>query len=166
MEASTRESCQIKSESHGVVVESVIQDKTETYTYTLHATHDWEFRDITIRANGRKLEVRRTGEVWEVSGQLRSDLQEAYEVDISASPPSNTLPIRRLHLAVGVSADITTAYIRIPELDVVTDPQRYTRISQNEYLYESRDSDFRRTVTVDGEGLVIEYPGLFIREDT
>ncbi|MFV2144347.1 putative glycolipid-binding domain-containing protein [Isoptericola sp. G70] len=30
-------------------------------------------------------------------------------------------------------------------------------------MYESRDSDFRREITVDGDGLVVDYPGLFER---
>jgi hypothetical protein len=59
-----------------------------------------------------------------------------------------------------------TAYVSVPDLTVTTDPQRYTRLSDREYLYESRDSDFRRTVTVDQDGLVLDYPGLFERAGT
>jgi hypothetical protein len=43
------------------------------------------------------------------------------------------------------------------------DPQRYTRLADHEYRYESRDSDFERVVTVDEHGLVVTYPGLFAR---
>uniref|UniRef100_UPI004048F09B putative glycolipid-binding domain-containing protein n=1 Tax=Brachybacterium sp. GPGPB12 TaxID=3023517 RepID=UPI004048F09B len=117
------------------------------------------------RADGRELVVRRTEAGWQVDGEARPDLDAAREVDISVSPLSNTLPIRRLGLAIGESADIVTAYVRVPELDVTTDPQRYTRTGEHEYLYESRDSDFHRYVTVDEEGLVLEYPGLFTREE-
>lgn len=100
-----------------------------------------------------------------MDGELRPDLDGAREVDISVSPLSNTLPIRRLNLAVGESADIITAYLTLPDLTVTFDPQRYTRLSEREYLYESRDSDFRRTITVDDTGLVIDYPGLFERQE-
>lgn len=162
-EAPTREVCQVKSGAHGVAVKSVIQGGVNACTYTLHATRDWEFTDITISISERELKLLRTDQGWEVSGKLRPDLFDAREVDISASPLSNTLPIRRLQLAIGESAEITTAYIRIPELDVTADPQRYTRISENEYLYESRDSDFRRVITVDEKGFIVEYPGLFSR---
>jgi uncharacterized protein len=84
-------------------------------------------------------------------------------VDIAISPLSNTLPIRRLELAVGESAEITTAYVAVPDLTVVTDPQRYTRLADHEYRYESRDSNFKRVITVDEHGLVVTYPGLFVR---
>lgn len=109
--------------------------------------------------------VSRTEMGWQVDGMARLDLDPAREVDISVSPLSNTLPIRRLGLAIGESADIVTAYVRVPQLDVTTDPQRCTRTGEREYLYESRDSDFRRYVTVDEEGLVLDYPGLFTREE-
>lgn len=163
IESRTREMCRIASDESGVHVQSVIRGGGILCTYTIHATSDWIFDRAAVHVGERVLEVRRTADGWKVDGRLRADLREAHEVDISASPLSNTLPIRRLRLAVGESADIVTAYVRVPELDVAADPQRYTRLSANEYLYESRDSDFRRTVTVDDDGFVVDYPGLFVR---
>lgn len=159
----SRESCRIEVGAHGVDVESEITG-AGAGSYTLRTTATWQFTDLVVRAGGRELRVRRTDQGWQVDGEARPDLDEAREVDISVSPLSNTLPIRRLGLDVGESADITTAYVRVPQLDVMPDPQRYTRTGRNEYLYESRDSDFRRLVTVDDDGLVVEYPGLFTRE--
>lgn len=45
----------------------------------------------------------------------------------------------------------------------ITDPQAYTRTAVNLYLYESLDSDFSRQITVDADGFVIDYPGLYSR---
>jgi uncharacterized protein len=84
-------------------------------------------------------------------------------VDLSITPFTNTLPIRRLRLSVGESADIATAYLAFPRLTISPDLQRYTRVSSNEYRYESLDSDFVREIVVDSNGLVITYPGLFRR---
>lgn len=133
--------------------------------WTNHATDSWDFHTLTISSGVRSLTALRSGRGWVVDGELRPDLDGAREVDISVSPLSNTLPIRRLNLAVGESADIITAYLTLPDLTVTFDPQRYTRLSEREYLYESRDSDFRRTITVDDTGLVIDYPGLFERQE-
>lgn len=163
IEQASRERCRIDESARGVRVESGIEGEGAC-SYTLHATPSWEFTALDLRADGLRLAVRRTSQGWKVDGRLRPDLAEAREVDIAASPLSNTLPIRRLGLTVGQGADIVTAYVRVPELTVTTDPQRYTRTGEHEYLYESRDSDFRRRVTVDGHGLVIDYPGLFARE--
>jgi uncharacterized protein len=91
------------------------------------------------------------------------DLKSAVDVDLSITPFTNTLPIRRLQLGVGESAEITTAYIAFPELIISPDSQRYTRLSFERYRYESMDSDFVREIVVDRNGLVITYPGLFRR---
>ena len=55
------------------------------------------------------------------------------------------------------------AYIDVADLTVVPDPQRYTRLDEDLYLYESLDSEFSREITVDFDGFVIDYPGLFER---
>ena len=47
-------------------------------------------------------------------------------VDISETPFTNTLPIRRLGLALGTSADISVAYFEGTELQPWPEPQRYT----------------------------------------
>ncbi|QJU54173.1 putative glycolipid-binding domain-containing protein [Herbiconiux sp. KACC 21604] len=96
-------------------------------------------------------------------GEPLPELDGAIDVDISATPFSNTLPVRRLDLEVGESRDIVTAYIDVPSLHVTPDPQRYTRVEPNVYRYESLDSDFVRDVEVDDDGFVLEYPGLFRR---
>ncbi|NYE20027.1 hypothetical protein BJ991_002055 [Microbacterium immunditiarum] len=111
----------------------------------------------------RSTSIRRERDGWFIGGHRRHDLSGAEEVDISVSPLTNTLPIRRLKLEVGETADIVTAYISVPDLHVTPDPQRYTRLSADQYLYESRDSDFTAIITVDEEGYVLHYPGLFLR---
>jgi hypothetical protein len=41
--------------------------------------------------------------------------------------------------------------------------QHYTNLGSQVYRYESEIRDFVRDLTLDGEGLVIDYPGLFHR---
>ena len=90
-------------------------------------------------------------------------LDGCIDIDISGSPFTNTLPVRRLDLPLGGSADLTMAYIRVPELTVVPDPQRYTRLAPDRFRYESRDSDFVAELPLDADNLVLDYPGLFRR---
>lgn len=162
-DSSTVERCHVSEEDDSVRVSSVIEGFEGECAYELVANSNWAFRALNIRLGDRTLAVTYDDDRWRVNGEPRPDLGEAREVDISVSAFSNTLPIRRMQLAVGESADIVTAYVTLPDLAVTTDPQRYTRVSEAEYLYESRDSDFRRTIAVDEGGLVIDYPGLFKR---
>ena len=85
-------------------------------------------------------------------------------MDFVLTPLTNSLPVHRLALSVGASAEIVTAWVDAPSLEVHPDPQRYTRTGTLTYLFESLDSDFSREITVDQAGFVVDYPGLFARQ--
>jgi hypothetical protein len=101
------------------------------------------------------------------SGESVPGLEGCVDVDISATPFTNTLPIRRLGLAPGESADLSVAYVDIDEMRAWREEQRYTRLKKNSedalYKYESLDSGFTADLPVDTDGLVLDYPGLFRR---
>ncbi|CAM3886674.1 putative glycolipid-binding domain-containing protein [Isoptericola cucumis] len=133
--------------------------------YAMELDTAWVFRALRLRtSSGGELDLDRDDDaMWWVNGAARPDLAEAVDVDLSLSPFTNTLPVRRLDLAVGAAADIVTAYVDGASLAVSPDPQRYTRVDDDRYRYESRDSDFRREITVDVDGFVVDYAGLFTR---
>jgi hypothetical protein len=100
-------------------------------------------------------------------------LQGCLDVDISATPFTNTLPIRRLALHPGESAALNVVYIAIPDLRVSAADQRYTCLEVTadggRYLYESLErgvAEFSAELSVDRDGLVEDYPGLFKRVGT
>jgi hypothetical protein len=103
------------------------------------------------------------------AGRELPQLRGAIDLDLSATPFTNSLPIRRLGLRPGQAAEINAVYVRIPELAVAADPQRYTCLDgpaldgAGRYRYESLDSDFTREIETDADGLVTLYPGLFRR---
>ncbi len=80
------------------------------------------------------------------------------DVDLSFTPSTNTLPIRRLSLEVGQGSDVTAAWVRLPDLSLETLPQRYTRLTPTRYRYESRGGSFTAEVEADELGLVLNYP--------
>ncbi len=90
-------------------------------------------------------------------------LDGALDVDLAGSPLTNTLPIRRLRLAVGGAADIVTAYIPEGDCPPTTSPQRYERLAAMRYRYISLDSGFSALLDVDPVGMVERYEGLFAR---
>jgi hypothetical protein len=128
----------------------------------------WRARrlDVEIVGLDRRLALRADGEGrWtNADGVPLTALAGAIDLDLSASPFTNTLPIRRLGLSVGDAAEITVAYVSFPDLALFPHPQRYTRLAERTWLFESLDADFRREITVDDDGLVVSYPGLFERE--
>jgi hypothetical protein len=93
--------------------------------------------------------------VWRVDGEVTRVLKGCTDVDLGCSPSTNTLPIRRLRLAVGSSRTIQAAWIRFPELTAVKAAQTYTRLDEATYRYES--GAFAAELTVDDESLVARY---------
>jgi uncharacterized protein len=92
---------------------------------------------------------------WSVDGVVVRVLKGCTDVDLGCSPSTNTLPIRRLRLAVGASRTIQAAWIRFPELTVVRTAHTYTRL--DEFTYRFSSGDFATELTVDDDGLVTSY---------
>ena len=115
---------------------------------------------IILKADGK-------GHWTDINKRSIADLDDCLDVDISATPYTNTLPIRRLTLKPKESAVIQVAYITAPEMLIQRDPQRYTCLEANStggvYKYESLKTAFTANLPVDADGLVLDYPGLFVR---
>ncbi len=155
----------------GFVVESAVLATVDgepiAVTYRIECDPVWRVTKAEIAhvGDGRKIELASDGAGnWiDGAGVAQPQLRGAIDIDISVTPFTNTLPIRRLDLKQGEQAEILAAYIQLPGLDIMTDRQRYTRLNASHYRYESVDSDFTRDIEVDGRGMVLTYPGLFRR---
>jgi hypothetical protein len=85
----------------------------------------------------------------------------AFDVDLTGSPLTNTLPIRRLKLAAaepGVAHRLSVAWVMIPSLEVVQADQIYTALGDGRVRFASET--FSADLAVDADGFVTEYPGL------
>lgn len=162
--ADSTETAEATMSTDGCHVDGHIEGAVEAH-YSIDTDASWATRTVRIATEHSSLVLFADGRGhWtEGDGRTLDRLAGAIDVDISATPFSNTLPIWRLGLGVGESADIVTAYIALPDLTVTADPQRYTRLDERSYRYQSRDSDFARDITVDEYGFVVDYPGLFRR---
>jgi len=158
------ETADVSMSADGCHVDGLIEGAVET-RYAIDTDAGWATRTVRVATADSSLVLFADGRGhWtEGDGRVLDQLAGAIDVDITATPLTNTLPIWRLGLAVGESADIVTAYISVPELTVTADPQRYTRLDERSYRFISRDSDFQRDITVDDAGFVADYPGLFRR---
>ena len=90
---------------------------------------EWRVRsvDVEIHDHGRVHLVTDGEGRWRTtSGDPVDSLSGCIDVDIRATPFTNTLPIRRLGLMPGESRDVSMAFIDVPALDVRAVDQRYT----------------------------------------
>ena len=100
---------------------------------------------------------------WRVNGAAAPSLSGCTDVDLGISPSTNTLPINRLRLAVGMSGTIKTAWVKFPALSVEAAPQSYERLSDRLYLYQNLGGDFRAELEIDEIGLVSVYEKIWKR---
>lgn len=86
------------------------------------------------------------------------------DLDLNFSPATNLLPIRRLNLSIGETAEIRSAWLRFPSFKLEPLSQQYTRLKQDKYRYESAGGQFKADLTVNPSGLVVDYPGIWRSE--
>lgn len=89
------------------------------------------------------------------------------DIDIMATPFTNTPAVRRLGLRPGESHDITALFVRIPTLTIEVHRQRYTCLDASptgsHYRYENLESGFHALLTLDDAQLVTTYEGVWQR---
>ncbi|HZN62310.1 MAG TPA: putative glycolipid-binding domain-containing protein [Planctomycetota bacterium] len=108
--------------------------------------------DIRIRADRRRR--------WTINGRPCPQVEGCEDVDLNFSPSTNTLPIRRLSLAVGDRASVRAAWLRFPDFTFHPLDQVYHRKSRSSYRYGS-SSGFSAVVEVNSAGLVTRYGGVW-----
>jgi hypothetical protein len=150
----------------GAVADGVVIAATDEQRYRLRYRVEtdaaWRVREASVELIGepdRRLDLRTDGDGhWtDGAGGEISGLAGCLDVDISATPFTNTLPVRRLALGVGESAELRVAYVKVPELEVRAVDQRYTRVEDRTYRYEGLFRDFTADLPVDEDGLVVDY---------
>ncbi|QAT88732.1 hypothetical protein EJ065_7207 [Corallococcus coralloides] len=131
--------------------------------YTVACDPDWHTREarLAVHQGG----TRRTlvlqvddHQRWWRDGREVPELRGCVDVDLSVTPATNTLPIRRLGLEPGQARDVTAAWVRLPDLSLERLEQRYTRLSSTRYRYESAQGTFVAELDTDALGLVTHYP--------
>ena len=160
--------------ANGVHADGLAVGELDGSAYRMHYQIDcsaaWVVRRMHIDnlLSGQHADLSRSDDGhWQdvASGVGLDSLYGCTDVDIMVTPFTNTLPIRRLGLKAGRSAEIAVVYVAVPGLVISKAEQRYTCLSLTEsgglYRYEGPGTDFVADVTVDTDGLVVNYPNIF-----
>ncbi|WP_349408522.1 putative glycolipid-binding domain-containing protein [Pseudalkalibacillus sp. SCS-8] len=163
------ELCQISEHHNGLLAEGtiirVIQNEPCQVNYSVHMDHSWHTKKLEIGVNHeRKLELSSDGNGnWFEDEEEETSLKGAIDIDISATPFSNSLPINRFEWNLNQKRDMEMVYISVPELTFFKVSQTYTYLRREAdmrvFLYECRD--FKSLIYVDENGFVTNYPDLF-----
>lgn len=128
--------------------------------------HPLRHLTLTVAGVARALHLGTDGDgSWHrEDGERLDELHGCLDVDIWPTPFTNTFPLRRERLAVGVRRELTVAWIDGTALTVTARRQAYTRLAERLYRFEALDAGgFTVDLPVDEDGVVLDYPGLFRR---
>ena len=157
---------------------------TEPYRldYAVETRRGFVTSRLRVAARGagwrRSLDLRRSPSGrWSVAAAAAGDrpaqppggdavgLADAFDCDLGLSPLTNSLPVLRLALlAGGGPIDVSAAWVSVPDLAVRRSEQRYSFLRHDAdravVRFEEIASGFVADLTIDRDGLVLDYPGL------
>src|SRR2546428_594342 len=117
--------------------------------YEITCNSNWKVKEwglTLLRGNRESIKIQTDGQGhWSThTGDPVPSLEGCIDFDISATPFTNTLPIRRLALSPGQSAELLDAYASIPEIELKPERQRVTCLewdtARGLYNYEGLES--------------------------
>ena len=157
--------CALERKSDGWRLQGIVLAEVATVPVVVHyavaLASDWSTRAVEIATHSddtiKPRELRLTAapdQRWQIEREpsldpsmLKDDpmaLHGLTDVDLGITPATNTLPIRRLEPAIGEAVAVTAAWVRFPELTIEPLPQRYIRLAERCYRYESAGGRVRR----------------------
>lgn len=165
----SKEHCSIAIGGNEILINGKIKSRPAdldlTVSYSLRLNTTWETQSVRIAGTfdnkAFDYDFQREGQTW--TNWDGTELSGGLEPDISLTPLTNTLAIRRLKMQVGQSAEIAVLYFDLAERVVDIRSQRYTRIGDRQYRFETVPADFEAVIDVDDDNLVTQYPELFTR---
>lgn len=134
--------------------------------YEVQVDAQWHVSHAIVKKNGTlflNISRKHDGRWFDNHGQHLTRFDDCIDIDLSLTPFTNTLPIKRLGLENQQSADIRVLYIDLIGDDIYPAPQRYTRMGDHHYHFETLDQEFHADLVTDDEGWVVYYSGLWER---
>ena len=127
----------------------------------------WHTRSATIEGEmtGRPITIRieRQGDEWSLNAIHQLQVTGLIDIDLSFTPATNILPIRRCTPIHGQTIETVAAWLT-PDFRLAPLHQTYTREAADIWVYAATNHGFTARLRVHPTGLVINYPGLWTGE--
>ena len=156
-------------ENEGFTVSGQVSDAAdrEHIQYVLRLSATWQVRQFLLFRDLDEpdlwLATDGTGRWGEMNGEHRVELDGCYDLHLACTPFTNTLPIRRLPLLDGHTAELPVVQVNPDTLEVRAVVQRYTRHTANRWRFENPHDSVDIEFEVDEFGLVLDHPSAFRR---
>jgi hypothetical protein len=165
----------LREDENGFMVESVMVVLNDVSAfrldYEINCDTGYAVREVKLNLVEELSTIHMTsdgrGKWFDNTGKPLPELEGCIDIDITVTPFTNTLPIKRINWTVGQSETLKMVYFLIPEMTFYADEQRYTCLEQRAdgatFRFEQLATGFTAVLPVDADGLVLDYPGLFER---
>ncbi len=128
--------------------------------YDVRCDPDWNSlsADVAGDVGGQKLSLRlnQSDEGWHLNGELQDGTGSCEDLDLSFTPATNLLPLRRLALRSGQSAFVRAAFLGRDMNSVSRLDQVYTKGADDLVRYSSPQFDAQ--LAVHPTGFITHYP--------
>lgn len=169
------EHLKVKEEKHQILVDSIVIGSLADHRifrlqYEITLDKTWVTREVKLRYLGEKqglfLASDGNGNWQDEQGREMAELSGCVDIDISCTPFTNTLPIKRLSHDLLQQQEIQVVYISAADLGYKQVQQKYTLLEKGQAssVFRYQSGNFVESIQVDANGIVIDYPDLFYRE--
>jgi hypothetical protein len=138
----------------------------EQVQYVLRVSPTWHVRQMLLFRDMEDpdlwLGTDGSGHWGEVNGAHRHDLAGCTDVFLSCTPFGPTVPLRRLGLGVGETAEIAAIEVDVETLAATPTHYRMTRLGERRWRMIAGDAE-PVELDVDEHGLPLDAPGRFRR---
>src|SRR4051794_11998129 len=163
----------LKESDNGSILEgtAVFVEDYQPCRLDYHVVLDTVWRTVAVGVSGwlglQPIEVNAAVNAkreWVINGRACPEVQDCDDIDLSFSPATNLLPIRRMSLPVGEKAFVRAAWLRFPACVLEPLDQTYERVGDRSYQYESAGGAFVARLEVSAIGFVTRYADLWQEE--
>lgn len=159
----------VRAQANGLRAEATVVGERDGSrfgaSYRIDCDADFTVRSFEVATtDGRGLAMTRRDGAWHDGERgLLPAFDGCVDIDLSATPFTNTLPIRRLAWEIGQQRRIAMLFVPFDSFEPFATEQVYTCLVPRLFRFETADGSFTAELPVDEDGLVMDYPCLFQR---
>lgn len=141
--------------AHPFATHLIGADAGEAWRYTLTTDERGFTRHVAVHKGGTTVLTSDGLGRWWRGGRRDHSLDGCTDVDLEMTPATNTLPIRRARAAGLGELAVQAAWVRWPSLEIAPVTQRYVRLSERTWRYDTASGP--HDLDVDAHGVVRRY---------
>ena len=162
-----QDTCRLSQTDEGWILLGHAQFRDElgqaSLNYVVRCDRDWVTQSVDLAGQHERNEVRakmvNAGGTWWVDDRAQPAVTGAHDIDLSFTPATNLMPLRRLGTE---DLPVAAAWLQYPQAKLVPLEQTYARTGVADVMrYRAKETDYSTELTVERTGVVTLYPGLW-----